>query len=81
MLGKVIEEEKIDVNDSDIDAEIEKIVNNDAENKSTLQNFLDTPQSRQSMKQTLIARKTIDYLIDIAKGQEKLKTEDKEETK
>jgi len=79
VLGKIVEEEKIEVNDSDIDAEIEMMVNSAAENKDKLQNFLDKPQSRQSIKQTLITRKTIERLVEIAGDTEKARTKDKEE--
>lgn len=79
VLGKIVEEEKIEANDSDIDTEIEKMVNSASENKDKLKNFLDTPQSRQSIKQTLITRKTIERLLEIAGGTEKAKPKDKEE--
>jgi len=69
VLGKVVEAEKIEVNDSEIDAEIEEMIGNATENKEELQKYLNTPQSKESIKQILITRKTIQRLVEIAKGE------------
>jgi len=69
VLGKVAEEEKIEVSDVEIDAEIEEMIKNAAENKDELQKYLNTPQSKESIKQILITRKTIQRLVEIAKGE------------
>ena len=69
MLGKIAEEEKIEVSDSEIDAEIEETIKNTAENKDELQKHLNTPQSKESIRQILITRKTIQRLVEIAKGE------------
>ncbi len=68
VLGRIIEEEKIKVNDSEIDAEVANMTKGDAENKDELQKSLNTPQSRGSIEQILITRKTIQRLVEIAKG-------------
>lgn len=68
VLGKVAEEEKIEANDSEIGAEIENMTKSAAENKDELQKFLNTPQSKESIKQLLITRKTIQRLVEIAKS-------------
>lgn len=68
VLGKVAEEEKIEVSNSEIDEEIENMTKTAAENKDELQKFLNTPQSKESIKQLLITRKTIQRLVEIAKG-------------
>ena len=68
VLGRIVEEEKIEVSDSEIDAEIENMTKGDAENRDELQKYLNTPQSRESMEQMLITRKTIQRLVEIAKG-------------
>ncbi len=81
MLGKVMEEEKIEVNDSDIDREVERMVKKAGENANKMNNLIDAPQFRQSIRQALITRKTIERLLEIAKGTETVKTEDEEETK
>jgi len=83
VLGKVAEEEKIEVSDSDINAEIENLTSSATEDKDKLRQFLDNPQSRDSMKRLLMTRKTVQRLVDIAKGlnvnTEKVQEEDKHE--
>ena len=52
------------------------------ENKDELNKFLNTPRSRESIKQVLITRKAIQRLVEIAKGSDinkKKKTIQKEE--
>jgi len=68
VLGKIVEEEKIEVDDSEIDAEIENMLKSITENKDKLQESLNTPQGRESIKQMLLTRKTVQRLIEIAKG-------------
>jgi len=66
VLGKVAEEEKIEVGESEIDAEIENMLKSATENKGELQKVMNNPQSRGSMKQILMTRKTIGRLVEIA---------------
>ncbi len=66
VLGKVAEEEKIEVNDSEIDTEIENMIAGNPEKKDELKKALNTPQVRESIGQTLLTRKTIQRLTDIA---------------
>ncbi len=68
VLGKIAEGEKIEVSDSEIDAEIENMMEGAADNKDELQQFLNTPQSRESIKQLLVTRKTTQRLVEIAKS-------------
>ena len=68
VLGKIAEGEKIEASDSEISAEIERMIKSTTENKDELQKFLDTPQAHQSIEQLLITRKTIQRLAEIAKG-------------
>jgi trigger factor len=83
VLGKVVEEEKIEVSGSEIDTEIENMIKSATENKDELEKFLNTPQARESIKQTLITRKTIQRLVEIAKAaaEEANMSGDREETK
>ncbi len=82
VLDKIAEEEKIEVNDSEIDAEIENMMRGAAENKERLQKYLNTPQSRESIKQTLLTRKTIQRLTEVASGSKiNIETLQKEEKK
>ena len=68
VLGEVADEEKIEVSDSEIDAEIEEMIKN-AKDKDEMQKLLNTPPSRESIKRLLITRKTIRRLVEIAEGQ------------
>ncbi|MFC1978116.1 trigger factor [Chloroflexota bacterium] len=81
VLGKVVEEEKIEVSDSEIDVEIENMIKGATENKDELEKVLNTPQVHESIKQRLITRKTIQLLGEIAQGSKETKTEQKEEEK
>ena len=80
-LGKFSEEEKIEVTDADIDAEIERIKESATENKDALAQVLGTLQARESIEQTLISRKTVDRLVEIAKGSPETKIEKQKEEK
>ncbi|MFQ6121939.1 MAG: trigger factor [Dehalococcoidales bacterium] len=71
VLGKVAEEEKVEVTDSEIDAEVENILKSATKNKEKLQEFLSSPRSRGSIKQFLTTRKTIQRLVEIAKVSDK----------
>jgi len=68
VLGRVAEEEKIEVSDAEIDAELEKLVQDAAENKEEMEKRLDSPQVRGSVEQLLATRKTIQRLVEIAGG-------------
>ncbi len=68
VLGKIAEEEKIEVSAPEIDAEIESMAKNATENKDELHKFLNTPPARESIRQILITRKTIQRLVEIAKA-------------
>jgi len=68
VLGKVAEEEKIEVGEPEVDAELENMLKNVKDKKEDLQKALNTPRSRESIKQVLITRKTINRLVEIAKG-------------
>ena len=71
-LGKITEEEKIEVSDAEIDSEIENMTKNVDENKKDeLKGLLKAPRARESIKQTLMMRKTIQRLVEIAEGSEK----------
>ena len=80
VLGKIVEEEKIEVSSSDIDEEIESMVEKTAkEGKEKVEKALNTSQARESIEQTLIARKAIQRLVDIAKDSKETIEKQKEE--
>ncbi len=68
VLGKVTEEEKIEVSDSEIDAEIENLTKGNAEKKDEVEKFFNTPQSRESIKRWLTGQKTVKRLVEIAEA-------------
>ena len=68
VLGKIAEEEKIEVSDTEIEADIEGMVRSATENKDELNKFLNTPQSREAIKRSLISRKTVQRLVEVARG-------------
>jgi trigger factor len=68
VLGRVAEEEKIEVSDTEINAELEKMVQSATGNKDEVQKQLDSPQARSSIEQILTTRKTMQRLVEITKG-------------
>ncbi len=68
VLDKVAEEEKVEVSDSEVYNEIENMTKNAARNRDELEKVLTTPQARDSIRQALVTRKTIERLVEIAKG-------------
>jgi len=80
VLGQVADKEKIEVSDSEIDAEVESMVNTVPENanKDKIRENLNVPQSRDSISQMLATRKTIGRLSEIAQGSDTTETKDKE---
>ncbi|MFC1984134.1 trigger factor [Chloroflexota bacterium] len=81
MLGKVAEEEKFEVSDSEINAEIENVTKDAGEDKKDeLNKYLSAPENRNSIEQVLITRKTVQRLVEIAGGSDtNTKTIQKEE--
>ena len=69
VLGEIAEQEKIKVSNSAINTEIKNMIKGAAEDKkSEINKFLNTPESRKSIEQSLLTRKTIERLVKIAKG-------------
>ena len=81
VLGKVAEEGKIEVSDIELDAEVENMTKDATENKDELKKVLNTPQARESIEQTLLTRKTIQRLTEVAQGSKKTKRTTKGEGK
>jgi trigger factor len=82
LLGKVADVEKIQVAESDIDARIDSMILGVEEaKKADMRKLFDNPQTRQSIRQSQLARKTIERLADIAKNTEEASKEAKEEGK
>ncbi len=77
VLGQVAVAEKIEVSDAEIEKEIADMVER-AQNKERMEKALNAPQSRDSMRQVLLTRKTLERLTEIAGGS-KQKTEKEEQ--
>ncbi|MFC1979524.1 trigger factor [Chloroflexota bacterium] len=68
VLGKIAEEEKVEVSDSEIDTEIDDMIKDVKDNVDKIRESLNTPQVRRSIKQVLLTRKTVQRLVEIAEG-------------
>jgi trigger factor len=73
VLGKLAEEEKIEISSSEVDNKVDEIANS-AEDKENARQFLSLPQVRQSIEQSLHTQKTMDRLSQIAIGNSENKT-------
>jgi trigger factor len=79
VLGQAVEDEKIEVSQAEIDADAKRLVDGTTENnKDKMEKFLATPEARESMEQSLLTRKTIERLVDIAQGLVETKIGEKE---
>jgi trigger factor len=67
ILGKLAEEEKIEISSSEVDNKIDEIANA-AEDKENAKKFFSLPQVRKSIEQSLRTQKTLDQLLQIAIG-------------
>ena len=67
VLGKLAEEEKIEISSSEVDNKVDEITN-DAEDKEKAKQFFSLPQIKQSIEQSLRTQKTMDRLLQIATG-------------
>lgn len=68
VLDRVVEAEKIETKDSDIDAEIEQMTQNAGDKKEERQKILNNPRNRESIGQMLTTREAVKRLVDIARG-------------
>ena len=78
VLGKIAEQEKIEVSAEEIDAEIETIVNNSQDNKEVMRQALNTENNRVAIENSLITRKVISLLTDIARSSKQAEKEKSE---
>ena len=81
VLGEVVEAEKIEVSDVEIDAEIEQMTENAGEKKEEQRKFLNAPQPRRRVKQLLTTQKAVQRLVEIARGSSKKTKKAKKEAK
>jgi trigger factor len=80
VINKITQEENIEVSEEDIDNRISGMTQNtQEENREQLRKLFDNPETRQSVRQSLITRKTIEKLTEIAKTKDKPEKQAKEE--
>lgn len=68
VVGKIAELEKIKVDHEEIHAEMEDMINTSSGDKEELRKALETPRNHESIEDTLVARKTIQRLLEIAES-------------
>lgn len=91
IMGTVATENKIEVTEADIEAEIERATKDTGENMAEMIKFMNRPEIRESIEQKVLSEKTVQLLKDIALDSgktekpkkaakpKKVKKEDKEE--
>lgn len=67
VLGELAEEEKIEINSTEVDNKVGEIANG-AEDKENTRQLFSLPQIKQSIKQSLLTQKTMDRLLQIVLG-------------
>ena len=81
VLGKIAETEKIEVADPEIDEEIEKMVKEDVKQAEDMKKFFSLPEARESIKQFMTGRKTVERLVQIATEKKRVTRSKKEKVK
>ena len=68
VMRKLAEQEAIEVNPEDVDAEIDRLTENSAEESvESLRRVLNSEDSRESIRSSLLSRKVLAYLVEIAR--------------
>jgi trigger factor len=75
VVGKIAELESIKVDHEEIHAEMEEMINTSSGDKEELRKALETKRNHESIEDTLIARKTIERLTEIAQSTKEAKKE------
>jgi trigger factor len=70
VLNEVYGAENIEINDAEVDAEVERMVQNAGERSEQIQQMFSSPEARDSVRSELLTRKTIDRLIEIATSED-----------
>jgi trigger factor len=69
VLGKIVEEENLEVDDQEIDEQIERIVEPFKERAGEFRKVIDTPEGRRRIRLDLLTEKAFKRIIAIAKGE------------
>ncbi len=70
VLGKVAEEEKIEIGDSELEAEVEEIATSRSEGGEEVRRLFSSAAARESLERMLLTRKTVGRLVEIASSGE-----------
>ena len=68
VLEKIAEAEKVEVEATEVDAEIEKMVRDADKQAEEMKKLFNLPQARESIRQFLVSQKTVEQLVQIASG-------------
>lgn len=68
VLEKIAEAEKTEVNDSEVDNEIDKMVKDAGEQAEGMRQLFNLPDTRESIRNVLVSRKTMERLVAVATG-------------
>jgi trigger factor len=80
ILTQVAEAENIDVSDAEIDQEVERLVSSAGPQAEEVRRLFADVDSRDALRRRLLARRTLDRLVDIASGESAADREGQEET-
>jgi len=81
VLGKIAEEEKIEVDETEVDAEVERLLKSSNDEQGRVQAALNSAEVRSSIRQSILSKKTMELVLGIARGTAEAKNEEKEEAK
>lgn len=79
VLGKIVDLEGIEVEETEIDAEIDSMVEPFQEQKDEIRKAFDTPQGRRRIELDQLTEKAIERLVAIARGEAERETEELEQ--
>jgi len=68
VLSKVADDDNIEVNDEEVETEVERMAPADVKDKERFKEVFANPFNRASIMRTLITKKTLQHLVDIATG-------------
>jgi trigger factor len=69
VLGKVVEDEELEVGEEEISGRIQRLANSIQDPEGNVLKALDTPRSRRRIENDLLFERAIDRLVSIAKGE------------
>ena len=66
-MGEISEKENIDATDEDVEAEIERMAEESKATKDAVEAYIETKGGRESLKNSMLNRKILDYLKSVSK--------------